>query len=196
MLKLGVPGAGFLPDIGRFIFNLSTGLSCFKELTEDDNKAPLQSRKKAVAPATTVLFVRRKPPFVSESDDSLENESSDIPSNLPPGAIYADLIAPGTIAVLSQPSGATTATMGGLMAMRISKIPAVGVLVDGRVRDVKQLRELIGIPIWCKGNSTVATSAECKAHAMNVPIEIGKTLVCQVSISVNMKMMSRLHSSG
>ncbi|PYI21800.1 RraA-like protein, partial [Aspergillus violaceofuscus CBS 115571] len=129
---------------------------------------PLQSNRKCIAPATTVLFVRK---------DEGERAANTPPRNIPDDSVYADLIKPGTIAVLSQPIGARTATMGGLMAMRISKLGAVGVVVDGRVRDVKQLRELVAMPVWCKSTSIVATSGECRAHAINVPIRVGATEV-------------------
>lgn len=98
-----------------------------------------------------------------------------------PGSIYSDLIVPQTIAVLSQPVGARTATMGGIMALRISKLGAKGVLVDGRVRDVRYLKESVDMPIWSKSTSIVATSGECKAHAVNVPITVGPTKVEPVS---------------
>lgn len=71
--------------------------------------------------------------------------------------------------------------MGGMMALRISKLGVKGVCVDGRVRDVKQLKETLDMPVWCKSTSIVATSGECKAHAMNVPITVGPTRVEPVS---------------
>ena len=142
--------------------------------------APLNISEKTVAPATTVLFIQKpSPSFPPQNADSVINP--DISSNMPPGSIYSDLIVPGTIAVLSQPAGARTATMGGIMALRISKLGAKGVLVDGRVRDVKFLKGNIDMPIWSKNTSIVATSGECKAHAINVPIVVGPTNVAPVS---------------
>ncbi|KAJ5721023.1 RraA-like protein [Penicillium malachiteum] len=96
---------------------------------------------------------------------------------MPTGSIYSHLIVPETIAVLSQPKGARTGTMGGIMALRISKLGAKGALVDGRMRDVRYLKESLDMPVWCKLTSIVATSGECKAHAVNVPIYVGPTKV-------------------
>ncbi|KAJ5703681.1 RraA-like protein [Penicillium malachiteum] len=79
---------------------------------------------------------------------------------MPTGSIYSGLIVPETIAVLSQPKGARTGTMGGIMALRISKLGAKGALVEGRVRDVRYLKESLDMPVW-----------------FNVPIHVGPTKV-------------------
>jgi regulator of RNase E activity RraA len=47
---------------------------------------------------------------------------------------------------MSQPPGQTCAVMGGIMAARMRKLGAKGVLVDGRVRDLETLRGL-GVPV-------------------------------------------------
>ncbi|KAJ9256880.1 hypothetical protein DTO195F2_5705 [Paecilomyces variotii] len=157
LLTLGVPGAGFLPDIG-----------------------PINTGNKVVAPAVTVLFVPRASPSFPTLIPSDFSTTPD--SNIPDGSIYADMALPDTIVVMSQPRGARTATMGGLMAARMRKIGVKGILVDGRVRDVKQLRELVDIPVWARATSIVATRGECRAHAVNVPIHIGGTRVEQRDI--------------
>lgn len=70
--------------------------------------------------------------------------------------------------------------MGSVHAVRIATIGAKGVLVDGRVRDVGHLKDGLDLPIWCKSTSIVATKGECKVHAINVPIEVGRTKVIPV----------------
>ncbi|GLA99222.1 hypothetical protein AtubIFM61612_010680 [Aspergillus tubingensis] len=104
-----------------------------------------------------------------------------MPSNIPKGQIYADIIIPSTIVVMSQPRGASTATMGGLMAARMNKLGAQGVLVDGRVRDVAQLTDsrFVHMPVWSRGVSAVATRGECKAHAVGMEVWVGKSRVRQ-----------------
>lgn len=139
--------------------------------------APLaNTRTKIIAPATTVLFIPRDPP------PSLS--ATLMPSNIPQGQIYADIIIPSTIVVMSQPRGASTATMGGLMAARMNKLGAQGVLVDGRVRDVAQLTDsrFVHMPVWSRGVSAVATRGECKAHAVGMEVWVGKSRVRQVYI--------------
>lgn len=62
------------------------------------------------------------------------------------------------------------------MAARTRKLGAKGICVDGRVRDLAELRSQ-GIPIWSKATSTIATGAQAKAWAVGVPVTIGTTVV-------------------
>jgi regulator of RNase E activity RraA len=48
--------------------------------------------------------------------------------------------------VVSQPAGQRNAVVGGIMAMRMARLGARGVLVDGRVRDLSTLAE-VGMPV-------------------------------------------------
>ncbi|ETS84438.1 hypothetical protein PFICI_02463 [Pestalotiopsis fici W106-1] len=161
LLKFDVPNAGFLPDI-----------------------VPLQTSGKIVAPATTVLFVSKTTPSFPGHGPEDHLPSPAASSNIPTGSIYSDLMAPGTIAVLSQPQGSVTATMGSVHAARMNKLGVKGVLVDGRVRDVQYLKEELDMPVWCKTTSLVATKGQCKAHGINVPIDIGGTRVTEGDIIV------------
>ena len=52
------------------------------------------------------------------------------------------------------------------MALRIAKLGALGVIVDGRIRDIKEL-EATKLPIWAKGTSTVGAEAESKPYFIN-----------------------------
>lgn len=82
-----------------------------------------------VAPASTVLFIPK-------SDDG----SAYPPSNIPAGEHWVDLAKPGSIAVLSQPEGQKNAVLGGIMALRMKKLAALGMVVYGRIRDVQELK--------------------------------------------------------
>jgi regulator of RNase E activity RraA len=59
--------------------------------------------------------------------------------NIPAGVSYADMTRSGTIVLISQPRGQRCAVVGGIMAARMGKMGARGVLVDGRVRDLDAL---------------------------------------------------------
>lgn len=116
LLKLNVPGAGFLPDLMPY---------CVPS-TEDANNL----HQKVVAPASTVLFVPKN------------NNASDFPpSNIPAGSHWVDLTEPGTIVVQSQPENQNNAVLGGIMALRMKRLGALGVVVHGRIRDVDELGE-------------------------------------------------------
>jgi regulator of RNase E activity RraA len=117
LLKLKVPGAGFIPDLIPYCNQVS-----------QDTGAP---QPILVAPASTVLFIPKNVPGHGYPA-----------SNIPRSEHWVDLTQPGTIVVLSQPKGQKNAVLGGIMAMRMKKLAALGVVVHGRIRDVQELKEI------------------------------------------------------
>ncbi|KAJ9635220.1 hypothetical protein H2199_008706 [Coniosporium tulheliwenetii] len=121
LLKLDVPGAGFLADIHPTAFP-GPGDAAFG--------------LKIVAPAFTVLFVPKASPsfpYPSATPDELPE------SNIPAGTPYADLVTPDTVVLISQSAGQKCAVVGGIMATRMAKLGAKALVVDGRVRDMSCL---------------------------------------------------------
>ena len=59
--------------------------------------------------------------------------------NIPAGTPYADLTTPDTVVVISQPRDQVCAVLGGIMAARMAKLGAKGIVVDGRVRDMGEM---------------------------------------------------------
>ncbi|EGX50956.1 hypothetical protein AOL_s00054g692 [Orbilia oligospora ATCC 24927] len=141
LLKLKVPGAGFLADI------------C-EEVALHTPSKPLQTP--IISPAHTVLFVPK---------------SSPTPSLLPPSSHFADLTPPSTITLISQPPNQRNAVLGGLVAARIQKLGSLAIIVDGRIRDITELKNL-GVDVWAKGTSTVGAGGESKCVAVGVEIEV------------------------
>ncbi|KAL5377717.1 hypothetical protein DPSP01_009641 [Paraphaeosphaeria sporulosa] len=158
LLKLGVPGAGFLPDITPMPH--TSGL----------RKPEL---KKIIAPASTFLMA----PKATPSFPNPVTLYKDFPkSNSSATGPYADLTQPGTVVIVSQPPGQSCAVMGGIMAERMKVLGAQGVVVDGRVRDLVALAET-GLPIWSKGSSIIGAGAETRLHAYEVPVRVGETVI-------------------
>lgn len=117
LLRLGVPGAGFLPDLEPCSAGGSdTGIT--------------------IAPASTVLFA---PKGVALDGSWPEN-------NMPPDANWSDISEPDTIAVLWQPGGQKNAVCGGIMGLRMKVLGVKGIVAVGRVRDVDELRST-GLPV-------------------------------------------------
>lgn len=116
LLKLKVPGAGFIADLIPYGNQLSRNTG---------EPEPI-----LVAPVSTVLFIPK-------NDDG----SAYPPSNIQAGEHWVDLTQPGTIAVLSQPEGQKNAVLGGIMAMRMEKLAVLGAVVHGRIRDVQELKK-------------------------------------------------------
>ncbi|KAJ9666587.1 hypothetical protein H2201_003246 [Coniosporium apollinis] len=157
LLKLDVPGAGFLADIHPTAFP-GPGDAAFG--------------LKIVAPAFTVLFVPKASPsfpYPSATPDELPE------SNIPAGTPYADLVTPDTVVLISQSAGQKCAVVGGIMATRMAKLGAKALVVDGRVRDMSCLWGVAqegGCPVWSRGTSTIGAGAEAKAHAVSVPVTV------------------------
>lgn len=113
LLALKVPNAGFLPDLRVM--------------------APGKRRdgNVTIAPASTVLMVSKN-----------GGDLSGLPAaNISSDKHWVDLTRPETIVVISQPAGQKCAALGGIMAQRISVLQGRGVIVNGRVRDIEELKE-------------------------------------------------------
>ena len=78
--------------------------------------------------------------------------------------------------------------LGDILATRLKVRGLRGVVVDGRVRDVRALKKLTGegkedagFTLWNKGISTVGTGMEAQAWAWDVRIRIGGVDIDAVS---------------
>ncbi|KAF8473367.1 ribonuclease E inhibitor RraA/Dimethylmenaquinone methyltransferase [Kalaharituber pfeilii] len=139
LLKLKVPEAGFIADM---------------VLRNPSNPSSPTFTTPIAAPACTVLFLPKSTPPP--------------PTLVTPTAHFADQLTPDTIVVISQPPDQRNAVVGGIVAARMHKIGAKGVVVDGRVRDLAQLEGKM--PVFSRAISTVSTSAASVFHAINIPI--------------------------
>ncbi|PQE16884.1 hypothetical protein CJF30_00003589 [Rutstroemia sp. NJR-2017a BBW] len=148
LLKLKVPGAGFLPDLNPIC------------------KSAGSSNKIALAPVSTVVFVPKSSTDLAKYP----------PPNIPDGKHWVDLTVPKSIILISQPEGQNNAVLGGIMALRAKVLDARGIVVSGRVRDLDEL-EATGLPIWARGTSVVGAGGESKPHALQVPLNILGTIV-------------------
>ncbi|CCF32375.1 DlpA domain-containing protein [Colletotrichum higginsianum] len=109
LVKLKVPGAGFLPDL-QLLGRPSAA------------DAPV-----IIAPASTILFARK-----GEMLDSPQ-------ANIPKDTHWADMTQSGTVVIIRQPDGQKNAVCGGIMAVRMKVRQAKAVVVVGRARDLGEL---------------------------------------------------------
>lgn len=72
-------------------------------------------------------------------------------NGFPSGKHWVDCAEPGTVAILDQPQGQFCAVLGGIMAVRMAHLGIKGAVVNGRVRDLGELRES-KLPV-CRSNS-------------------------------------------
>ncbi|KAF4535762.1 Ribonuclease e inhibitor rraa dimethylmenaquinone methyltransferase protein [Lasiodiplodia theobromae] len=99
--------------------------------------------------------------FVPKSD----TESPKVQGN------YIDQIPRDAVVFISQPLPHVNAVYGGLMSLRAQKLGAAGVVIDGRLRDLQEHRDL-GFPIFARAVGTTAGGAVCRPSAINVPVRL------------------------
>ncbi|KAK2589524.1 hypothetical protein QQS21_012799 [Conoideocrella luteorostrata] len=147
LLKLKVPGAGYIADLNSYSTN-----------TGRDAKSP------TIAPVSTILFAAKG------------ETPSDPAPNVPKDTHWADVTKAGTFVVMKQPPGQTNAICGGIMALRMKIRGVEGIIVAGRVRDVEELRDT-NMPILAHGLSTVGSGGSSVPWALQVPLEINSVKV-------------------
>ena len=125
LVKLGVPRGGFIPDLEQ---------RPTRAWPLDDSK----QRTKTVGPASTVLMI---------SKSSRSPWADGVEGNIPDDKHWADMIEPGSVAVIQAPLS-YAAAVGGLIGLRLQSRQARAVVVCGRVRDVEELHDL-SIPVIC-----------------------------------------------
>ncbi|TWU73075.1 hypothetical protein ED733_003799 [Metarhizium rileyi] len=148
LLKLKVPGAGFIAD-----------LTLYSARAGKDADAP------TIAPVSTILFAAKG-----------EEVLTSPPPNMPKDTHWADATEPGTVVVMQQPPGQTNAICGGIMALRMKVRDVRGIIVAGRVRDVRELQST-NLPILAHGLSTVGSAGSSIPWARQVPLEINGVTV-------------------
>lgn len=83
---------------------------------------------------------------------------------------------PGDFLVVDRAGDDAIACIGGASALAASMRGAVGIIVDGCVTDIQELRE-IGIPVWARGLSARTTRSEGLRGAFCIPVECGGVTV-------------------
>ncbi|KAM0512755.1 hypothetical protein ACHAPE_008508 [Trichoderma viride] len=121
LLKLKVAGAGYIADLVAY---------------SPQQGGQATESQVTIAPVFTILFA----PKERSSDDGLPSK------NIPKDSHWADIIQPGTFAVLKQPPGQTNAVCGGIMALRMK--------------------------IWAYGTSTVGSGGGSVPWATQVAVEV------------------------
>ncbi|EPS33442.1 hypothetical protein POX_a01566 [Penicillium oxalicum] len=136
--------------------------------------------ERIAAPATTFQFGSKSEQPLTIAVEDPENHG------FPPGRHWVDFTGDyaakdptnevGSIVVIDQPKDQFCAVTGGIMATRMKVLGIHAAVVNGRVRDLRELQGT-GLPIWAQGTSTVGTGAEAKALARDVPLQIEGVVV-------------------
>ena len=92
-----------------------------------------KDQPKIVGLASTLKLIAKASTVKALSDDD--------PGTIPKGGHWVDMTEQGTVVVIEQPDGQTCAAVGGIMAARMKLRGVFACVVDGRVRDLEELRE-------------------------------------------------------
>ncbi|KAK3055242.1 hypothetical protein LTR09_003795 [Extremus antarcticus] len=109
---------------------------------------------KAIGPAYTVRYVRK----------NYENEPK-------PSGHYIDSVPAGTVVFISAPPRMINACYGGLMSTRAQYLGAVGTVIDGRLRDLQEHRDL-GYPVFARDVGTTAPQEVVRVSEINAPVRL------------------------
>lgn len=109
---------------------------------------------KVVGPAYAVKYVRKN----HGTDPTLKEH-------------YIDSIPAGSVVFISSPSKIVNAVYGGLMSNRAKYSGAVGTIVDGRVRDLQEHRDL-EYPVFARDVGTASPQELLRVSEINVPVRL------------------------
>ncbi|KAI8902493.1 RraA-like protein [Globomyces pollinis-pini] len=85
---------------------------------------------------------------------------------------HVDTAPAGSIIVIQAPPSAPNALFGGLLSTRAMKVGVKGVVVEGKIRDVTEMREM-GFPVWAVSQSTMGAAPFCRSSTVGEPITLG-----------------------
>ena len=84
-------------------------------------------------------------------------------------------IQPGEVLVIAQPESKPQALLGDMLVTQIEYAGAVGIILNGAMRDVDELRE-IGLPIWAEFIRMRGPTKD-KPGLLNVPVTMGDNII-------------------
>ena len=83
----------------------------------------------------------------------------------------------GMILVIDAGGKADVCTGGSLLAYRAERNGAVGMVINGCLRDVDEIRSR-QFPVYFKGGCPIKSSPTLETVGINIPVEIGNTQIC------------------
>lgn len=151
LLKLGVSGGGFLPDILP------------RTLPKQHHSYPIVGR------AWTVRFVHKADPV---RPDFAGHYIDQVPASIAGGSADGSEELP-VIPVLGAPPELTCAVLGGIMALQASLRKATAIVVSGRIRDVEEMNSPSSTAaVFSHGLSTVGAGAGSKVASIGTTCEV------------------------
>jgi len=144
LIKQGIRSGGHIPDIEMYS----------PHSIHDSTHEAAERLVKICGPAFTVKMV----------------EASDKTSPSPEQH-FVDATPEGHVMVITCPSHLKSAIWGGLMSAGAKAHGVVGVILDGRCRDISEHRSL-SFPVFARGHSTLGQGTFSRPSELNVPLRI------------------------
>lgn len=101
----------------------------------------LEPGHRAVGRAVTVRFGPTRPDRALSQEERQKRE---------PMWLAIESVQDGDFLVVDCGGDVTGGTLGDILCARVKRRGGVGLLVDGAVRDAAQIRELVGLKVWCR----------------------------------------------
>lgn len=86
------------------------------------------------------------------------------------------LIRPGDFLVVERCGDLRHACFGGAVGHAMKIVGLKGAAIDGPATDINELKR-IGLPIWCRGGSSITTKLMGLDGAVNVPVTVGGQVI-------------------
>lgn len=105
-----------------------------------------------------------------------------VPVSEPPAEPYSrllsviDSLSTADVLVISAPSTSTSSLFGGLLATAVTQSSGAGAIVDGFIRDTRELRS-IGLPTAARGVSPLDSYGRDEVVEIGAPVAVGDVLV-------------------
>ncbi|KAJ3378243.1 hypothetical protein HDU92_007562 [Lobulomyces angularis] len=94
---------------------------------------------------------------------------------------HIDIAPPGSVIVIKSPKNAPNAVFGGLLGTRAKKIGVKGVVIEGRLRDLKELWDM-EFPAFATGNSTMGAAPFSRVSTVGEPITLAADTIAPVVV--------------
>lgn len=90
--------------------------------------------------------------------------------------VVLDQLRPGDVLVVDPSGDHTRSCFGGMVSYTAAARGAVGAVIDGRINDVEEIRDL-GLPVYSRGVGALTTRILGVEGAINVPVTVGGAVV-------------------
>ena len=121
------------------------------------------TQKRAVGFAVTIQQMRRRPP---QDGRGLGKH----------GMVVDEIAQPGDIVVIEASQITNASTLGGLQALRASVRGIAGLVVNGYIRDAREISKL-GLPVYSAGSLPVRSVQDVETTGINVPVSVGEVQI-------------------